>query len=271
MITSEAPAGELRRNIEYAHSGGQSLLMDAFVPAGAGPFPAAIVVHGGAWVTGDRRWNVEPLFQPLAEAGCAWFSISYRLAKQFSNLGAGVEDIALALAHVRAHAREYNADAGRIALVGESAGGQLVALAGLGGACAPVQAVVSLYAPMDLEQLAKDSKYMPEPMRFAMGAGMSSLLLPQLRKLSPLRHLREGMPPFLLIHGTGDALVPFEQSREMCRAIRGAGGQCDLVAVKGGGHGLRWWESSGLTGYKRLMAEWLEKRLAVPARAPPLR
>ena len=78
MTTSEAPPGELRQNIEYAHSDGQSLKLDAFVPAGAGPFPAAIVVHGGAWVAGDRRWNVEPLLPPLAEAGCAWFSISIK-------------------------------------------------------------------------------------------------------------------------------------------------------------------------------------------------
>jgi len=71
------------------------------------------------------------------------------------------------------------------------------------------------------------------------------------------------MPPFLLIHGTADALVPFEQSRNMCREIRKVGGACDLLAVKGGGHGLRWWESAGLTSYKRLMREWLRKRIPI--------
>ena len=68
--------------------------------------------------------------------------------------------------------------------------------------------------------------------------------------------------PTLVIHGTADPIVPFEQSRSMCKAIRNAGGECDLLAVKGGGHGMRGWESAGLTSYKRLMIDWLQKRLA---------
>src|SRR5438270_2823134 len=110
MIASEISAGEVRRNIEYCRVAGQSLLLDAFVPAGAGPFPSAIIVHGGGWVAGDRRWNVEPLFQPLVEAGFVCFSISYRLAKDISLLGVAVEDIEHAIRYVRAHAAEFKAD-----------------------------------------------------------------------------------------------------------------------------------------------------------------
>lgn len=257
------PAGEVRPNVEYGRAGSQSLQLDAFLPVGAGPFPAAIIVHGGAWVAGDRRWNVEPLFRPLADAGFACFSISYRLANEFAIFGAAVEDVEQAIRYVRAHALDFKVDPQRIVLVGESAGGQLAAMASLGKTGANVKAVVSFYAPTDLEQLAQSSTIVPEIFRQAVkGTPFAGTILARLRELSPLRHVHNGMPPFLLIHGTADSLVPFEQSRNMCKAIRNAGGECDLVAVNGGGHGLRWWESSGLTSYKRLMIGWLQKRIA---------
>ena len=75
------------------------------------------------------------------------------------------------------------------------------------------------------------------------------------------------MPPFLLIHGTSDPLVPYDQSERMCAAIRSVDGECELYPVKGGGHGVRWWEMVHLTSYKQEMVRWLEKELA--ASAPP--
>jgi dipeptidyl aminopeptidase/acylaminoacyl peptidase len=65
------------------------------------------------------------------------------------------------------------------------------------------------------------------------------------------------MPPLLLIHGTADGLIPFEQSVSMCRAVRAVGGKCDLISVRNGVHGIRRWEAAGLTGYKRLMVDWV--------------
>src|SRR5689334_1798316 len=73
-------AAETRHDVEYGKAGDISLQMDVHVPDGKGPFPAIILVHGGAWVRGDRQWNVQPLFRPLEDAKFAWFSISYRLA-----------------------------------------------------------------------------------------------------------------------------------------------------------------------------------------------
>ncbi len=229
-------------------------------PAGSGPFRAAIIVHGGGWVAGDRRSNVEPLFRPLVGAGFVCFSISYRLAKQIFLLGAAVEDVEEAIRYVRAHSPEFNVDSDKIVLVGESAGGQLAAMAALGKNGSAVKAVVGLYSPTDLEQLAR-SPMIPEMFRQA-GTSWEGTMLARLRELSPIRHVRSGIPPFLLIHGTADALVPFDQSQNMCRAIRKVGGECDLLAVKGGGHGLRGWESAGLTSYKDLMVGWLNKYAA---------
>jgi acetyl esterase len=248
-------------NIEYGRAGGQSLRLDAWSPDGTGPFRAAIIVHGGGWVAGDRRWNVEPLFRPLMEGGFVCFSISYRLAKQIFLLGAAVEDVEQAIRYVRANSPEFKVDRDKIVLVGESAGGQLAAMAGLGKNGSSVKAVVGLYAPTDLDRLARGSPMIPEMFREA-GRPWEATILARLGELSPLRHVRSGIPPFLLIHGTADAVVPFDQSQNMCRAIRKVGGECDLLAVKGGGHGLRGWESAGLTSYKDLMVGWLNKRVA---------
>src|ERR1700683_154198 len=74
-----AAHGEDLKDIEYGVAGKYSLRLDAHIPDGTGPFAGVILVHGGAWVAGDRTRNVQPLFQPLSDAGFAWFTISYRL------------------------------------------------------------------------------------------------------------------------------------------------------------------------------------------------
>src|SRR5690349_19277183 len=85
------------RDVEYSRPGGVRLAFDAAVPEGSTAVPAVIVVHGGAWVRGDRIVDVEPLLQPLSAAGFAWFSISYRLMNDVSQFGAAVGDVEAAI------------------------------------------------------------------------------------------------------------------------------------------------------------------------------
>src|SRR5262245_42391141 len=113
------------RDVEYTRYGDLRLALDASIPQRDGLLPAVIVVHGGGWVRGDRRLDVAPVVDALAEAGFAWFSISYRLMHDSSQFGAAVEDVAAAIRFVKAHSARYRVDPDRIALVGESAGGQL--------------------------------------------------------------------------------------------------------------------------------------------------
>lgn len=89
-----------------------------------------------------------------------------------------------------------------------------------------------------------------------------------LAQLSPADNVRRDMSPFLFIHGTDDALVPFSQSRDMCGRMREAGAHCEIYPVEGGGHGLRWWESYPklASGYKLKMVEWLKQQLGCPVR-----
>src|SRR5437762_13888653 len=88
---------DVHRDIEYSRAGSLRLGLDAAIPKGAGPRPAVIVVHGGGWVRGDRRTEVEPILQPLSDAGLAWFSISYRLMGDVTQFGNAVEDVEAAI------------------------------------------------------------------------------------------------------------------------------------------------------------------------------
>src|SRR4051812_32951039 len=87
----------LWRDVEYGRAGDTSLRMDGQTPEGEGQFPAVILVHGGGWIRGDRVQTVEPLFKPLHDAGLAWFSISYRLAADYVEIGSAVQDVKAAV------------------------------------------------------------------------------------------------------------------------------------------------------------------------------
>ena len=258
---------ELRPDVEYGRVGDFRLLLDANIPKTPGPHPAAILVHGGGWVRGDRKHTVAPLFAPLSDAGIAWFSISYRLIGDIAGkflLSTASNDVRQAVKHIKEHAAEYRIDPDRIALIGESAGAQLAAMAALKpGPDGAVQAVVSIYGPNDLAGIAQSAPQIPEQWRDKIkNSSWGDLLMAGLNAESPINYLHAGMPPFLLIHGTEDPFVPYAQSVTLCSRIQQAGGSCSLFSVAGGGHGLRGWESKELTAYKAYMVRWLQQKLA---------
>src|SRR4051794_33650162 len=84
-----------QKDVEFTRPGGKPVLLDLHVPDGPGPFPAAILVHGGGFDEGSKSTNCRPLFDPLANAGYAWFSVDYRMAPEFKQPQAS-EDIASA-------------------------------------------------------------------------------------------------------------------------------------------------------------------------------
>jgi len=260
-------ASERIKSVEYSRIDGDPLYFDAGIPAGSGPFPAAIIVHGGGWVRGDRLTEVQPLFAPLVKAGIAWFSIDYRLSSDWTQFGVAIEDVSNAVRFVKAHASEYRIDPDRIALIGESAGGQLAAMAALNSSAETrVNAVVALYTPTDLVDLARNSTLVPQQLRDSVrGTPLEFLMMARLRQLSPLFNVKRDAPPFLLIHGTADRLVPFAQSQAMCNRMKETGASCELYPVSGAGHGIRWWEGSRpeeSAAYKEKIVEWLKTHLS---------
>jgi alpha-L-fucosidase 2 len=249
--------------------------MDGYIPEGKGPFPAAILVHGGAWVTGDKERSVRPLFKPLTDGGMAWFSINYRLARgnspdslisieTLTQLSRASDDVRHAIEYIRAHVTEYNIDPQRIVLIGESAGAHLASMAALKPASTPpVQGVVAFYSPSDLVNLVQTSPQIPDALRNAVkGTPLEQILMGGLKQLSPQNFITKDAPPFLMIHGTADMLVPFAQSETMCTALKAAGAACELYAVPGAGHGIGFWEGQpSMTTYKDKMMSWIKTTL----------
>ncbi len=265
-----------RKDVEYGRPGGKPILLDLHIPDGAGPFPAAILVHGGGFDEGSKSTNVKPLFEPLADAGIAWFSVDYRMAPQVHQPEASA-DINTAIEWVKAHAREYHVDATKIALIGESAGGYLVNYAATHETAATrVRAVVDLYGPVDYGKLATERRDHPE--RFNMtsinrhaanGGGvrffgadqLDAEGLAKLKAASPIFAVHKGMAPFLIIHGTRDDQVSYDQSPAMCKAMQAVNVPCRLIPIEGGGHGMGGWKAPEMQHWKAEMVEWLRQTL----------
>lgn len=260
------------KGVEYGH--GQ--LLDLHIPDGPGPFPAAILVHGGGFDGGSRSTNMAPTFEPLAAAGFAWFSIDYRMAPEF-RFAQAKEDVDEAIRWVKANAKRYKVDVSRLVLSGESAGGFLVAYAAVHESAATrVAAVVDFYGPADYEKIARQRRDYPG--RFNMksieahqakgggiwffGAeGYDEASFVKLREVSPIFAVHKGMPPFLAIHGTRDDRVPYEQSTMLCEAMHRVGAGCEVVTVEAGGHGMGGWKDADQQHYKAEMIAWLKKTL----------
>jgi alpha-L-fucosidase 2 len=264
LLAATAAQAELRKDIEFARPGGVSLTLDAWVPEGTGPFPAVIIVHGGGFEAGDKTTYVPPLFEPLTRGGFAWFTINYRLAPKFP-FPAAIEDCESAIRWVKANAAAYKVDPRRIALMGESAGGHIVAFAGAKfTAQTRVNAVVPFYGPVDLlaraEQEGKVNRNIQQFL--ALPEPLDDTARVKLREASPITHVNPRMPPFLMIHGTQDKGVPLDQSERMCAAMTKAGVACEIYAVAGAPHGIGNWEKDpAFQTYKQKMVEWLHATL----------
>ena len=158
---------ETRGGVAYANHDGVSLAGDLYLPAGAGPFPALVAVHGGGWQAGVR--GAFQFWGPyLAERGYALFAISYRLAKKGQKMfPQAVTDVLAGVQFVRGSAGDLKVDPARIALFGASAGAHLASLAALGGEAfkgaypndthakvdSKVKALVGVYGVYDLVEM----------------------------------------------------------------------------------------------------------------------
>jgi acetyl esterase/lipase len=231
-----AKFGTMEQDVTYCSSNGTDLKLDIYYPPAGGPWPVVIFIHGGGWSEGDKA----PLPFLPTQAGFLGVSINYRMYPAF-RFPTMIEDVKCALRFLRAHASAYNLDPERIALVGHSAGGHLAALAGLAGEEAgwdvgayltqssKVQAVVAMSAPADLTR--EFPEWVNELKTNVFGAQ-------QWRNASPLTYVSKDAPPFLIVHGDQDAVVPVEQAVLLQKALLGVGALSELVVMKNAGHGF---------------------------------
>jgi acetyl esterase/lipase len=270
MVTIRASEPGLHRDLAYGTAGGVSLWLDASVPEGDGPFPIAILVHGGGWNSGDKAnvgsegksADITPWFAPLTAAKFTWFSINYRLAPAH-RWPACFDDVQTAIRWVKAHAKEFKGDPNRIALFGHSAGGHLATLAGvLGTGDTRVQAVVG-YAPVtdfEFELPARGGLSLSLQNLHNQPKEVTPESLAILRETATINHVKPGLPPFLLLHGDADRTVPYQTSLNFQAKLRANGVVCDLITIPGGPHGLLTWEKI-LPGYADRMTAWLREKL----------
>jgi alpha-L-fucosidase 2 len=262
LLFATGLSAEMRKDIEYARVDGVSLKLDAFVPEGPGPFRTAILVHGGGWEGGDKQTYITYIFEPLSKAGFTWFSIDYRLAPAHP-FPAAVDDVRRAIRFVKEHAAEYKVDAERLALIGESAGGHLVSyVAARHDPRTAVNGVVSFYGIHDFVSFTAHHGGEQKNMRqFLEVERLKFDTVAKLIGASPIAFVNAGMPPFLFIHGSGDKSVPYQQSVDMCDAMKAKGAGCEIMAVDGV-HGMDHWEPDPkLHFYKQQMVAWLNKTL----------
>jgi acetyl esterase/lipase len=225
-VRADVDAGAVRRkwlDVPYALLS-PSEKLDVYLPdAGDGPFPVVVAIHGGSFSRGDKRdFQVVPVMAALGR-GYAVASVNYRLSGE-ATFPSQIKDVAAAIRFLRAHARQYSLNPDKIAVWGDSAGGNLAALAGVSGnsgvfddpalgnpgQSSRVAAVVDWYGPIDFLTLGH-----VERLR-AVGAkmiGKTSLEAPELyAAANPETYLAPGAPPFLIQHGDADQVIPVGQS-----------------------------------------------------------
>jgi acetyl esterase/lipase len=254
-------SAELIRDVEYAKPDGVSLKLDVNVPEGKGPFPIAILVHGGGFTNVNQRQYVTPLFAPLTDAKFTWFTINYR-GLLSNSYPAWVEDVEQSVRWVKAHGSEYKGDTNRVALIGESFGGYLVSLAvGRATNDSKVNAAVIFYGPfLDMEAIAKKNGHIPPQQMKIYGIQKDEDVLRILHEASVPTYVRPGLPPFLLIHGTADEKAPYAFSVEAQKRLTAVGVPCELISETNAPHGMVNWDKYDQS-YKAQMIAWLEKTL----------
>jgi len=230
----------VRSGIVYAQGAVGPLLADAYIPAGKGPFPGILFIHGGGWINGDRNQMVK-LIRTLAERGYVGFTIDYDVAPV--TYPKSFQESLLALEYFRGHAKELHLDPARVAVAGSSAGGELAALVALnpGGvtmpgivpvvATQPVQAAVILNGVLDLTAFGDKSNLVTGYL-----GGPCTSLTDACRDASPQYHVHAGAPPFYVGHGTADQTVPFAQAEAFVAALNAVKVPAKLFTATGGPH-----------------------------------
>ncbi len=276
------------RNVIYGMYSGLALLMDVYHPETPNGY-GAIFIAGSAW-SAPLEYGASPLKDdpgqvpafvlPLAAAGYTIFDIDTRATPRF-HYPAQIEDADRAVRFVRFHAKQFGINPARIGAVGYSSGAHLASLLGLmpgaGNASdrdpvqresARVQCVIAGGTPADLEHVGNN------PAALAMLSGFLGTIVPadpapssavfkRLEDASPIHFVKPGAPPFLLIHGDADELVPIEAAQELEKALQNAHVPVKLITIKGGTHAsVVALESDE---YAREMVQWFDEYLRKPA------
>jgi acetyl esterase/lipase len=236
--------------IEYAKPGGESLQLDLARPKSpSGKCPAVLCIHGGGFRAGKREgWDGR--CKMLAERGYVAATVTYRLAPKFP-YPAAVQDVKAAVRWLRANAATYSIDPDRIGVTGDSAGGHLAQFLGVTGGVpefegdggnpgvsSRVSCVVNWYGPSDFTKSYGKSVDAAEVLPLWLGGDDTKEHRKHIQA-SPLYWVTPDAAPTLLLHGTKDPYVAFEQAEWIRDRLKAAEVEVELVAFEGAGHGFK--------------------------------
>lgn len=265
----------LEADLPYADNDNPRQRLDLLLPkhpADDKPLPVVAFIHGWAWRAGDKRGGLNQVARLVASGQFAGASIGYRLTDE-AIWPAQIHDCKAAIRWLRAHAKQYHLDADKIAVWGSSAGGHLVAMLGTSGdvkelegklgkyldQSSRVTCVVDFFGPTDLlamgkfpSRIAHDAADSPES---RLVGGPLQEKAEAAKSASPITYVTKDDPPFLIMHGSEDPLVPFNQSERLRDALQKVGGTPLLVKVQGAGHGF------GGPEVARRVEQFLQKHL----------
>lgn len=248
---------EVRLDQPYAGNENPKQMVDVYLPKkrnGDKPLPVVALIHGGGWVNGDRAGYGAQAIQLARTGDWAAVTVGYRLTKE-AHWPSQVHDCKAAIRWIRAHAKELNLDADKIAVWGSSAGGHLSSLLGTSGDVkevegdlgpntgfsSRVQCVVNLCGPEDFTQaLMFDKDGRPNAKDDAvMGllGGSHTEKHAEAVAASPVTYVTQDDPPFITFHGTQDKRVAFLHAEAIHTALQKAGVPSLLVSITDGGHG----------------------------------
>jgi len=244
------------RNLVYARADGKALLLDIYRPAKQeGLLPTVLWIHGGAFRAGSKDDGQAAIAVWLTAHGYAVVAINYRLSFE-AIFPAQIHDCKAAVRWLRANSAAYGLDPKRIGAFGASAGGHLAAMLGssgnvqdlegnLGNAkeSSRVQAVVDFFGPTDF--LKMDIAALPGGQKHDPAGSPESQLVggpiqqnkDKVARANPIAYVTKDVPPFLILHGDQDPLVPVNQSELLHDALKKAGVNVTFHKIVGAGHG----------------------------------
>ncbi len=238
----------------------EGLAADIAVPRGNPPFPVVVYIHGGAWTLGSPATH-RKLVKQFAEAGYLTIAPDYRLAPE-NPFPAGFDDCVFTARWAAENASRYGGDAGRMAMGGDSAGGNLTAavLPALSERGPRFSAAILIYGAFDFAGLVRMAPEAAEPLAKAYLAGNYPAMLDDPR-VSPIRAIKPGaMPPSFIIAGAADGIVG--ESRTIAEAMNRAGIENELHVLADMPHGfMQMNELGGCREGHRLMFDFLGRRL----------
>jgi acetyl esterase/lipase len=274
------PGTKVLKDLAYVEGGHERQKLDLYLPPTGSGWPLVVSIHGGAFRMGSKDGEPARSAGAFVARGLAVAAVNYRLS-QHAVFPAQVEDCKAAVRFLRAHAAGYGYDPSRLASYGGSAGGYLAAMLGTTGEVkaldvgahvdksSRVQAVVDFFGPTDFLQMdahrlnaqamVHDTPRSPESQ---LVGGPIRDNAEKVARANPVTYVTKDDPPFLIIHGDADALVPHHQSELLYAALVKAGVPARLLTIRGGLHGA----DTEAKGFEQALA-FLTAQLK-PAAAP---